>query len=407
MKTKITKRAHIINPEFEVVERKGVGHPDTVSDSLAEKISVEYSKYCLENFGIVLHHNVDKVGVLGGCIDLDWGKAHLKKPIRVILDGRISRRFGSHEIPVFEIAEKAIKEQLVINLPRLDVNKDIEIIDMSTDYSKNPYWFNPRDKNDVPEYQRLFANDTSAVISYWNLSTTELLALALEGFFYKAVGVPKYSYVGQDIKVMVVRNMADYDVTLCVPFFAQDCPTEADYWNYKEIITQELDTYIKKVLPEGTTYRLSVNTQDQGKDPKATNNVRSFYLVCTGGALDYGEEGFVGRGNNRLGIISSSRPYTMEAAAGKNPVYHVGKVLGVVADEMAKELATKLKGDFEVWFVAQNGDPLFEPNAVMVNHSLDAGDDKINAIVAGVLAKRDWTNNIITQELLVPKPLIV
>lgn len=110
MKTKITKRAHIINPEFEVVERKGVGHPDTVSDSLAEKISVEYSKYCLENFGIVLHHNVDKVGVLGGCIDLDWGKAHLKKPIRVILDGRISRRFGSHEIPVFEIAEKAIKE---------------------------------------------------------------------------------------------------------------------------------------------------------------------------------------------------------------------------------------------------------------------------------------------------------
>lgn len=64
------------NP-FEVVERKGIGHPDTVADAVAEKISVEYSKYCLEHFGAVLHHNVDKFAALGGLVEVDWGKAEM------------------------------------------------------------------------------------------------------------------------------------------------------------------------------------------------------------------------------------------------------------------------------------------------------------------------------------------
>lgn len=406
MKINIEKTKNLVNPNFEVVERKGVGHPDTVSDSLAEKISVDYSRYCLENFGVVLHHNVDKVGVLGGCIDLNWGNAHLKKPIRIILDGRISRCFGSHKIPVYEIAEKAIKTQIVKNLPRLDVSKDIEIIDMSTDYSKNPYWFNPRGLEDVPENQSLFANDTSAVISYWGLTTTETLALALEGFFYKAVGVPRYSYIGQDIKVMIVRNMKFYDITLCVPFFAQDISKEAVYWEMKEKITEELIAFTKDILPLDATFRLVVNTQDQGKDQKATNNIRGFYLVCTGGALDYGEEGFVGRGNNRLGFISSGRPYTMEAACGKNPIYHVGKVLGVVADRLSKELASKFKGGFEVWLIARNGDPLFEPNGVLIKHSSEASDTEVESVLNEVLHRKDWTKQIVQDEVLIPKPFL-
>ncbi len=317
MKINIDKRENIINPNFEVVERKGVGHPDTVSDSLAEKISIEYSKYCLEHFGYVLHHNVDKVGVLGGLIDLNWQNCYLKKPIRVILDGRISRSFGGEKIQVYEIAEKAIKEQIVKNLPSLNVEKDLEIVDFSTDYSKNPHWFNPRGVEDLPEYKMLFANDTSSVVSYWGLSPAESLALKLEGYFYKGIGIPKFDDIGQDIKVMIVKEFNNYDITLAVPFFANKLGNESRYWERIDDITKELTAFAMKELPEEAQITLNVNTQDQGKDRTVENNIKSFYLVAAGSALDYGEEGFVGRGNNRLGIISSGRPYTMEAAAGK------------------------------------------------------------------------------------------
>ena len=44
----------------EIVERKGIGHPDTMCDALAEELSQALCKYYLEKSGLVLHHNVDK-----------------------------------------------------------------------------------------------------------------------------------------------------------------------------------------------------------------------------------------------------------------------------------------------------------------------------------------------------------
>lgn len=51
---------------FEVIERKGVGHPDTLADGIAEAISIEYSNYCIDNFGVVLHHMMDKILLMEG-----------------------------------------------------------------------------------------------------------------------------------------------------------------------------------------------------------------------------------------------------------------------------------------------------------------------------------------------------
>lgn len=52
--------------QVELVERKGLGHPDTICDAAAEAVSRELSKYYVERFGKVLHHNVDKVLLVGG-----------------------------------------------------------------------------------------------------------------------------------------------------------------------------------------------------------------------------------------------------------------------------------------------------------------------------------------------------
>ena len=82
MKIFITKEQSPTESDFEFVERKGRGHPDTLADGLAEYLSVKYSLYTLKKFGAILHHNFDKIGLLGGSSSVRFGKGNLVKPIR-------------------------------------------------------------------------------------------------------------------------------------------------------------------------------------------------------------------------------------------------------------------------------------------------------------------------------------
>jgi len=54
----------------EIVERKGIGHPDSLCDGIAERISVEYTRWCQENLGVLLHHNFDKVQLVAGEVEV-------------------------------------------------------------------------------------------------------------------------------------------------------------------------------------------------------------------------------------------------------------------------------------------------------------------------------------------------
>ncbi len=117
-----------MNPEpmpFEFVERKGQGHPDTLADGLAEYLSAKYSEYTKRRFGAVLHHNFDKIGLLGGASSVTFGKGRLTKPVRVLLNGRASTTFGTRSIPVEKLLKRWTKEFMKHKLPRLRVNRDI------------------------------------------------------------------------------------------------------------------------------------------------------------------------------------------------------------------------------------------------------------------------------------------
>ena len=72
----------------EIVERKGIGHPDSLCDGIAERVSVEYTRWCQENLGVTLHHNFDKVQLVAGEVEVDFGKGELLKPIHVQIAGR-------------------------------------------------------------------------------------------------------------------------------------------------------------------------------------------------------------------------------------------------------------------------------------------------------------------------------
>jgi S-adenosylmethionine synthetase len=51
---------------IEMTERKGIGHPDTVCDEVTEQFSILLCKQYLKEFGVIMHHNVDKALLIAG-----------------------------------------------------------------------------------------------------------------------------------------------------------------------------------------------------------------------------------------------------------------------------------------------------------------------------------------------------
>src|SRR6516225_3542730 len=88
----------------EVVERKGLGHPDTICDALAEALSRNLCRAYRERFGHVLHHNVDKALLCGGRAAPAFRGGVVLAPITVYLAGRAATEIGDQRIDVAEIA---------------------------------------------------------------------------------------------------------------------------------------------------------------------------------------------------------------------------------------------------------------------------------------------------------------
>jgi S-adenosylmethionine synthetase len=89
----------------------------------------------------------------------------------------------------------------------------------------------------------------------------------------------------------------------------------------------------------------------------------SVYLTVTGTSAEAGDDGEVGRGNRVNGLIAPYRPMNMEAAAGKNPVTHVGKLYNIVARRVAETLVEEIEGVSEAYcyLVSRIGSPITQP----------------------------------------------
>ena len=67
--------------ETEMVERKGIGHPDSVADGISEQVSRGLSRYYVQHFGRVLHHNTDECQVVGGQSIPAFGGGKVTEPV--------------------------------------------------------------------------------------------------------------------------------------------------------------------------------------------------------------------------------------------------------------------------------------------------------------------------------------
>ncbi len=390
------------NKPFEFVERKGMGHPDTLSDGVAEAISIEYSKYCLEHFGIVLHQMLDKIMFMGGMAKADFGIGEMIQPWRLVINGRISKRFGTHKIPFEDIAENAARNYLKNAVPEFNSRKWLKFYHLTSSYARVKHWFSPTSIDDVPDAKVPYSNDTSLSAGFWPLSTTEKLTLLMEKYFYDDFGKPNFMYIGQDIKVLSLRKFDEIDITICVPMFGQYTKTKDEYLERIKSIHDDLSSIARNFVNDKYKVNISLNTQDN----KANKEKKSigYYLVASGSALDSGEEGMVGRGNRSRGIISSVRSSTMEAINGKNPVYYVGKVYNYVADKLAKKISEDLECECSVFISSRNSDLLSKPRAVFVELNKKRNKSKVKKIIEEEFKKGSWTMEILEGRPFIPFP---
>ena len=335
----------------EIVERKGVGHPDTICDALAEELSIALSEMYREECGAIMHHNVDKALLIGGIAEPQFKGGKIISPIEVYLTGRAINEIDGKRLPVEELAIETAHKWLKDNIPNLDITNHIVI------YPK----LKPGSKDLVELFERFqlkgeipLANDTSFGTGYAPFDDTENIVYTLERKLNDKEFKKEHPYVGEDIKIMGVRNGSNIRITIAMAFVDKYVENLDDYLEKKNKILN-----IAYEIANNLTDRevnIFLNTADEPE-----NN--SVYITVTGTSAEAGDDGQVGRGNRVNGLITPYRPMSLEAAAGKNPVSHIGKIYNTAAMDMAERIVNEIDEVEEayVYLVSQIGKPITEP----------------------------------------------
>ncbi len=375
----------------EVVERKGMGHPDTICDAIAESVCVRLCRYYLERFGIILHHNVDKVLLRGGSAAPRFGGGEVCEPIELYLGGRATAVFQGVVIPVAELAVDASREWLRSHLHALDVDHDVTIHPLfRTGSSDLADLFLRRAGSGAA-----LANDTSCGAGFWPPTPLERMVMAVEARLNAPDVRPLHPERGEDVKVMGVRCRDRIALTVGCAFVARFVPDLASYEHEKAAAVRLALEAAREVAP------LQVEVSLNAADDPGRGQV---YLTVTGTSAEAGDDGEAGRGNRVNGLITPYRPMTLEAAAGKNPVSHVGKLYNVAAGRIAAALVAEIAGVKEAscTLVSQIGRPVDDPLvADLVIRRSDGGPVAELARSAEELARSELASlGVLCQELL-------
>lgn len=359
--------------QFEVVERKGMGHPDTICDGLAEEISIEYSRYCLENFGCILRHMIDKISVTGGLTQVTFGGGKMISPAKIHLKGRFTDSVGDIKIPYKEISRSVILKQF--EKIYSNFSEDQIIIEDNTHFSPGPgiifdksgdsrnvrkgFFINQTEETIKYHNNELRSNDTSTTVCYYPVSALEKIVRDLENYLNSEEIKQNYPYIGTDIKIMGKRDGSNISLTLCVPLISKYVDS-IDEYNKKIKIVHDLANDFLVDARSVYCIDLSINTRDrEDKD--------DLYLTLLGSALESGDEGSVGRGNRIHGVIPFTRNFTTEAACGKNPVYHIGKIYSAFAYAIAKYVYENFNIENTVYLTSQIGRSINNPWAISID----------------------------------------
>jgi len=374
---------------FEIVERKGIGHPDTICDLVMNQVSIDLSKLYLKETGAIQHHNMDKALLVAGQSESDFGGGKIIKPMKMILGDRATFDIGERKLPIGDFAIQTAKEWFEKNLRFVNdehVEYQVEIGVTS------------KELQSIFENTRSFAaNDTSVLVGYAPFTETESIVLNTEQHINSKQFKDHFPESGEDVKVMGFRDTNHVDLTIATAFVDRFISSENQYFQRKDEMLQEINEFLKK------NYSMEVTANMNCLDSK-NKGLAGLYLTVLGTSADSADSGQVGRGNMASRVISPSRPAGSEATAGKNPVSHIGKIYNALSFKIANEIHTKVSGLDEVcvWMYNVIGRPVNDPKAVIVQPTIvgqlqDAEKNQINEIVENNLQNiHEFCNELIS-----------
>lgn len=337
------------------------------------QISIDLSKLYLKETGTIQHHNMDKALLVAGQSENNFGGGKLTKPMKMILGDRATFDIGEKKIPIGDFAVQTAKNWFEKNLRYVNdehVEYQVEIGVAS------------KELRSIFENPSSFAsNDTSALVGYAPFTETESIVLNTEQYINSKQFKDKFSESGEDVKVMGFRNSNHVDLTIAMAFVDRYISSVNQYFQRKDEMLQEINEFLKK------TYNMKITTSMNCLDSK-NKGISGLYLTVLGTSADSADSGQVGRGNMTSRVISPSRPAGAEAAAGKNPVSHIGKIYNALSFKIANEICDNISNLDEVYVWTYNviGRPVNEPRAVIVQpiskgELSDVEKNQINEIV--------------------------
>ncbi|APE95056.1 methionine adenosyltransferase [Halodesulfurarchaeum formicicum] len=386
-------RGAVEDQEIEIVERKGIGHPDSICDGIAEAVSRALAQAYLDRVGKVLHYNTDETQLVAGDAAPAFGGGEVVEPIYILIVGRATKRYEGQEIPVDSIALEAARNYLRENLPNLDLETDVIVDVRLGEGSGDLQEVFSEDGGTVP-----MANDTSFGVGHAPLSETEQIVYNTERRLIEDFG-EDHPALGQDIKVMGKREGSTIDLTVAAALVDTFVPNmeayEAEIDAIREYVTDLAYEYTDREV------RVHVNTADD-------TAAGAIYLTTTGTSAEQGDDGSVGRGNRANGLITPNRSMSMEATSGKNPVNHIGKIYNLLSTKIAMEVVEEVEGirDLRVRLLSQIGSPIDQPHVADLHVVTESGyelgdvDPEIRRIVdEGLASVEDVTAAVIRGEL--------
>jgi len=314
---------------MEIIEYKGPGHPDSITDSVVEQCATFLDTYYLRVYGKVLHYNVDKAVFLAGDVNVSFGGCIINKHPCFILGGQVSMITEELKQGLIDTIYATIDKIL----PKLR-GFDIEI----------------RCNNVVANLNHIseqaLANDTSFGVGYYPLSENEKKVVDIaEGIecIIRRGDIP----MGGDYKIMFTPK----SITISAPLYAKRVKSKEEYAGFKKQIERWFSKYDNVIF-----------------NPDFDNGFP--YLTICGSSIECGDDGQVGRGNRYNGLITPCKPMTIEAYCGKNNRNHVGKLYQKLASEKAKEIALGTGRYTEVILVSKIGHPISEYE-IYISHPND------------------------------------
>jgi len=321
----VLRESRVVAPPVEIVERKGIGHPDTICDALAENLSRALCRWYVEHTGTVLHHNVDKALLRGGAARAGLGGGEVIEPMEIYLAGRATTGIGGIDVPLTELAVEGSRQWLRDHLHALDADRHVRIhclvrpgsVDLTDLFARGGTGTVPR------------ANDTSFGVGYAPDTALENAVLSAGRILDGGTGFVRSPAWGEDTKIMAIRDGDKVGLSIACAMIAAHVADAGDYQRECRTISDVIKNDFGRQGFSDTD--IAVNAADDVERG-------IYYLTVTGTSAESGDDGQVGRGNRASGLITPNRPMSLEAVCGKNPVNHVGKLYNVAAREIAHRL---------------------------------------------------------------------